>query len=806
MTKENLIPMFFIFLLILILSTPALAEIRNNRMSRGNNVGLTVTTMGLTPLQGIHQFPRGSNNYVPTYEGGWGYTMAVARDKDGDGIAEDTTYGAGRGRQIRGGIASLERYDDILSWYNAEKPMDLVSNLEENGSRVYSTLDPDDLADWPVEFRVGRTSGGEPVHYGWETISCLHQDCWIAGTTHGNMPMGVSFEYTFHFLDYGESNNMVYGHLFIRNMSEYLKWNNNEDFVNQGAATPDGQTWAGMCLTYVTNYLGIGSTPIRMDEGWALHPAKGIACVVDVDGMDDLTPSEAFIIGHKMLKYPSFNGETMSLTNQNNMRWQIEFGFNSAKDLLLQKESIVYRAHLGIAEDLYPDMMNPFNDKPAMGFPGMLDPEDARYNQWLWSSGGRMCYSCYSELHNLAPRDSTSCDFVLMFVYPANPPMVMPDRYIENINDPIMQEQLAPVEEHAEVAQMVFDNGYNLPEAPQPPPLTLTPGDGEITITWSNINLQIPDNFYYFLQDHSEFDPAGQYREFDFQGYRVYRSTTVNAEDAQLLAEFDLDTGLSFSYVDNEVNNGILYYYLVTAYDKNYLDNTEFSRESHLLFLEYNRVVPRSDIVIDCTLLGDVNLDETVDISDVVAIAGFALGKSVPSAQEFACADLNKDETVNIFDVLACVDQALGGVLLLAGVSEQNLSRVDLEKLKLDLSTLGADQSLIEDIDELFSQTQGKVELPKVFSLGQNFPNPFNPSTVITYRVPEGESAVVTLKVYDIRGRLVRTLVDWVCEPSTYGVFWDGRDEAGRQVSSGIYIYRMQAGRFVQARKMVLMK
>ena len=60
--------------------------------------------------------------------------------------------------------------------------------------------------------------------------------------------------------------------------------------------------------------------------------------------------------------------------------------------------------------------------------------------------------------------------------------------------------------------------------------------------------------------------------------------------------------------------------------------------------------------------------------------------------------------------------------------------------------------------------------------------------------------------MYDVRGRLVRTLVDGMREPAAYRVFWDGRDEAGRQVSSGIYIYRMQAGRFVQARKMVLMK
>ena len=96
--------------------------------------------------------------------------------------------------------------------------------------------------------------------------------------------------------------------------------------------------------------------------------------------------------------------------------------------------------------------------------------------------------------------------------------------------------------------------------------------------------------------------------------------------------------------------------------------------------------------------------------------------------------------------------------------------------------------------------------MPKVFSLAQNSPNPFNPSTTISYSVPEGTSVQVTLKVYDIRGRLVRTLVDEVRQPGTYSVFWDGKDEAGCQVSSGVYLYRMQARDFVQTRKMVLLK
>ena len=98
------------------------------------------------------------------------------------------------------------------------------------------------------------------------------------------------------------------------------------------------------------------------------------------------------------------------------------------------------------------------------------------------------------------------------------------------------------------------------------------------------------------------------------------------------------------------------------------------------------------------------------------------------------------------------------------------------------------------------------VSLPEKFQLLQNSPNPFNPSTTISYSVPEGNQEYVTLNVYDLRGRLVRTLVKRMIGPGTYSVYWDGTDESGRQVSSGVYLYRLQAGKFMQTRKMVILK
>ena len=94
--------------------------------------------------------------------------------------------------------------------------------------------------------------------------------------------------------------------------------------------------------------------------------------------------------------------------------------------------------------------------------------------------------------------------------------------------------------------------------------------------------------------------------------------------------------------------------------------------------------------------------------------------------------------------------------------------------------------------------------LPKTFSLSQNYPNPFNPSTNIRIEVPKASH--LTIKIYDILGRAVRTLVDRQFEAGRYVEVWDGRDNKGLPVGSGIYFMRMQADRFVRVKKLMLIR
>jgi hypothetical protein len=111
----------------------------------------------------------------------------------------------------------------------------------------------------------------------------------------------------------------------------------------------------------------------------------------------------------------------------------------------------------------------------------------------------------------------------------------------------------------------------------------------------------------------------------------------------------------------------------------------------------------------------------------------------------------------------------------------------------------------VVDADGEFMSPIATVKVKELgLALDQNSPNPFNPETTINFTVPE--KGQVALKIYDANGRLVRSLVDGVSEPGSHNVSWDGRDNNGASVSSGVYFYRLTAGKFNESRKMVLLK
>ena len=92
----------------------------------------------------------------------------------------------------------------------------------------------------------------------------------------------------------------------------------------------------------------------------------------------------------------------------------------------------------------------------------------------------------------------------------------------------------------------------------------------------------------------------------------------------------------------------------------------------------------------------------------------------------------------------------------------------------------------------------------KTFTLLQNYPNPFNPSTTIEYEIPNAGD--VEIKIYNINGELVKTLLAQQQSAGRYTINWDGKNGYGQTVSSGMYIYRVAFGSSVLAKKMLLIK
>jgi hypothetical protein len=105
---------------------------------------------------------------------------------------------------------------------------------------------------------------------------------------------------------------------------------------------------------------------------------------------------------------------------------------------------------------------------------------------------------------------------------------------------------------------------------------------------------------------------------------------------------------------------------------------------------------------------------------------------------------------------------------------------------------------------------EGQQLLPASFALEQNYPNPFNPTTIVRFALPQ--QAFVTLKIYDILGREISTLVNEERPAGFFDVTWTGTNGYGAKVASGVYFYRVEAkpvaggNTFVSLKKMMLLK
>ncbi|MFQ5864409.1 MAG: FlgD immunoglobulin-like domain containing protein [bacterium] len=113
----------------------------------------------------------------------------------------------------------------------------------------------------------------------------------------------------------------------------------------------------------------------------------------------------------------------------------------------------------------------------------------------------------------------------------------------------------------------------------------------------------------------------------------------------------------------------------------------------------------------------------------------------------------------------------------------------------------------ITDIDVITSvedESDNKQQIPSTFALRQNYPNPFNAETVISYSVPV--QSQISLSIYNITGQKIRSLVDEISTPGEFQVTWDGKNDEGKQVASGIFVYKLDAPGISFVKKLILLR
>ena len=204
-------------------------------------------------------------------------------------------------------------------------------------------------------------------------------------------------------------------------------------------------------------------------------------------------------------------------------------------------------------------------------------------------------------------------------------------------------------------------------------------------------------------------------------------------------------------------------------------------------------------------ITADVNSDGSVNILDLIVIAS-ELGNTGTNL----VVDVNRDGVVNILD-LVLVAGMFDGAAAAPSVHLQvpeTLTAVAVQQWLIDARALEV-RDLIMKMGIMVLEQLLAALTPTETELLSNYPNPFNPETWIPYRL--AEDAFVTLTIYDLSGQIIRTLevghrIASAYESRSKAVHWDGRNNLGEQVASGVYFYTLMAGDFSATRKMLILK
>ena len=219
-----------------------------------------------------------------------------------------------------------------------------------------------------------------------------------------------------------------------------------------------------------------------------------------------------------------------------------------------------------------------------------------------------------------------------------------------------------------------------------------------------------------------------------------------------------------------------------------------------------------ADLHITATPNPDANLDGRINILDLILVAS-SFGEESSSN---SLADTNKDGVVNLLDLVFVAEHftqdaaAPSQLDLIKSIPSTAKEIIAAQRALSELEAMPNKsqpvQLAIELLRHYLSIANQRVEETKLLP---NYPNPFNPETWIPYQLSEGST--VTVKIYDVSGSLVRTIGVGHKSVGYYltrekAVYWDGRNENGERISSGVYFYTLITGDYTQTRRMVIVK
>tara|TARA_B100001142_G_scaffold292926_1_gene312115 strand:- start:50 stop:757 length:708 start_codon:yes stop_codon:yes gene_type:complete len=189
------------------------------------------------------------------------------------------------------------------------------------------------------------------------------------------------------------------------------------------------------------------------------------------------------------------------------------------------------------------------------------------------------------------------------------------------------------------------------------------------------------------------------------------------------------------------------------------------------------------------TRYGQIIFDYGQNINTVTAIDNFQINNNGTMLK-----------SINDFEGLGVIEFATSNKLTTSlGFDFKKSHNEDLD-VRIRYTFFDDNFNIIESKDSVINQ----IKIPSEFSLMKNYPNPFNPKTNIQFSVPE--HSFVKLFIYDINGKTISKIINSELEIGHYKVSWNGTNELGRKVGSGVYIYRLQAKNFTSSQKMIFIK